>query len=119
VPETAILPEITSAAMPQAGSADCSACVPVDSRIVAKDAAMATSNEAKVGHHKDEISEKSCCFRPGCYVRFPVTTRSPQQCFCSSACRNALRCARQRETHWFRRLGMSSRHRGPPADDVD
>jgi len=119
VPETAILPEITSAAIPQAGSADSSACVPVDSGIVPTDAAMATSNEAKVGHHKDGDSEKSCCFRPGCYVLFPVTTRSPRQCFCSSACRNALRRVRQRETHWFRQLGLSSRHRGPPADDID
>ena len=86
---------------------------------VSQDAAAAVSAEAKVGHHKDEISEKSCCFRPGCYVRYSVTTRSPQQCFCSSACRNALRRVRQRETHWFHRLGISFRHRGPPADDVD
>ena len=68
---------------------------------------------------KDETSEKSCCFRSGCYVRFPVTTRSPRQCFCSSACRNALRRVRQRETHWFRQLGLSSRHRGPPVNDID
>jgi hypothetical protein len=119
VPETAVLPEITSVAMPQAGSADCSACVRVDSGIVPTDAAMATFAEAKVGHHKDADSEKSCCFRPGCYVLFAVTTRSPQQCFCSSACRNALRRVRQRETHWFHRLEMSFRHRGPPADDID
>ena len=31
---------------------------------VSQDAAAAVSVEAKVGHHKDEISEKSCCFRP-------------------------------------------------------
>ncbi len=126
VPETAILPEITSGATPLAGSTDRSACVaenseiaPDDNDIALSDAAAAVSNEPKVGHHKDEISEKSCCFRPGCYVRFPVTTRSPRQCFCSSACRNALRRVRQRESHWFRWLGLSSRHRGPPADDID
>jgi len=91
----------------------------VQHAVVSQDAAAAMSAEAKVGHHKDEISEKSCCFRPGCYFRFSVTTRSPQQCFCSSACRNALRRVRQREAHWFRRLELSSRHRGPPADDID
>ena len=131
VPETAILPEITSAATPLAGSADCSACIPenlqmvpsdsdiAQSDMVLSDAATATSTAAKVGYHKHGFSKKSCCFRPGCYVRFRVTSCSPQQCFCSSACRNALRRVRQRETHWFRWLGMRFRHRGPPADDID
>jgi hypothetical protein len=131
VPATAVLPEVTSAALPLAGSADCSVCVPEEIEIVSNDSdiarsddalcdtATATSTTPKVGHHKDGISKKSCCFRPGCYVRFPVTTRSPQQCFCSLACRNALRRVRQREAHWLKQLGMSSRHRGPPADDVD
>ena len=126
VPETPILPELTSGTMPPAGSPDRSEGVLENSEIVSgdndialSDAATATSGVPKVGHHKDEISEKSCCFRPGCYVRFPVTIRSPQQCFCSSACRNALRRVRQREAHWFRQLGLSSRHRGPPVEDVD
>ncbi len=36
----------------------------------------------------------AACFRPDCYVRFVVTTRSSRQCYCSSACRNALRRVR-------------------------
>lgn len=123
VPTTAVLPEVTSSALPLAGSADCSVCVPEtianvpsDSDLALCEADMATSVEPKVGHHKDGISKKSCCSRPGCYVRFPVTTRSPRQRFCSSACRNALRRVHQREAHWLKQLGMSSRHRGPPAD---
>ena len=93
--------------------------LPEDSKVIATDTAAATSAEPKVGHQKDGDSEKTCCFRPGCYVRFHVTTRSPRQCFCSSACRNALRRVRQRETHWIQRQGMRSRHRGTPACDVD
>ena len=126
VPETAVLPEVTSTALPLAGSADCSVCVPEtiaivpsDSDIALCEADMAISAEPKVGHHKHGFSKKSCCFRPGCYVRFRVTSCSPQQCFCSSACRNALRRVRQREAYWFQRLGMRTCHRGPPADDVD
>jgi hypothetical protein len=119
VPDTSILPEITSTALPQAGSADCSVCVLNDSGIVPTDAAMATSSELRVGHHKHGFSKKSCCFRPGCYVRFCVTGCSPQQIFCSPVCRNALRRVRQREEYWLRRLGMRCRHRGPPVDDID
>jgi hypothetical protein len=61
--------------------------------------------DAREGHQYDPDSGKSCCLRPGCYVRFTATTRSPQQCFCSSACRKALRRVRLRELWWFRRSG--------------
>ena len=71
MPETAILPEFTLAATPLAGSTDYSACVaengeiaPDDNDIALSDAAAAVSVEPKVGQHKDESSEKSCCFRP-------------------------------------------------------
>jgi hypothetical protein len=37
------------------------------------------------------------CDRPGCYELFVLQARSPQQHFCSSACRQALRRVRQRE----------------------
>lgn len=37
------------------------------------------------------------CDRPGCYELFTFQARSPQQHFCSSACRQALRRVRQRE----------------------
>ena len=38
-----------------------------------------------------------CCARPGCYERFVPSPRSPEQRFCSSACRQALRRVRQRD----------------------
>lgn len=37
------------------------------------------------------------CDRPGCYELFVLQARSPQQHFCSSGCRQALRRVRQRE----------------------
>ena len=37
------------------------------------------------------------CHRPGCYVLFLPSARSPDQRFCSSPCRQALRRVRQRE----------------------
>ena len=136
VPDSSFFPEATSAGTwqagtPLAGSADCSVCAPEKianvlsashsalSEMAQPDAVTATSTEPEVGHQKDGISEKSCCFRPGCYVQFAVTTRSPQQCFCSAACRNALRRVRQRESHWFRRLGLRPRHRGSTGADDD
>jgi hypothetical protein len=59
------------------------------------------------------------CDRPGCYVRFRLALRSPQQEFCSCSCRQALRRVRQREVRLKqrRRLGCRPRHRchrGPP-----
>jgi hypothetical protein len=59
------------------------------------------------------------CQRPGCYILFLLTSRSPQQHFCSSACRKALRRVRQREACRCARLRRSQRRgrrpsRGPP-----
>jgi hypothetical protein len=75
------------------------------------------------GQRPAEIPEKSPglpCDRPGCYLTFPPTLRSPQQHFCSGHCRQALRRVRQRELrlrlrrrHGARPWGR--RHRGPPA----
>jgi hypothetical protein len=52
------------------------------------------------GQRPAEIPEEfaNCpCDRPGCYELFVLQSRSPQQHFCSSACRQALRRVRQRE----------------------
>lgn len=44
------------------------------------------------------------CDRPGCYVPFRRSPRSPLRRFCSSACRLALRRVRLREARWRRVL---------------
>ena len=52
------------------------------------------------GQRPDEIPQEfgNCpCDRPGCYELFAIHPRSPQQHFCSSACRQALRRVHQRE----------------------
>jgi hypothetical protein len=59
------------------------------------------------------------CQRPGCYVLFVLTSRSPQQHFCSCQCRQALRRVRQREVcRRGRRRRLQRRRRrasrGPP-----
>jgi hypothetical protein len=62
------------------------------------------------GQRAAEIPEEfaNCaCDRPGCYELFARQPRSPQQHFCSSACRQALRRVRQRE-----RLLRTRRRRG-------
>ena len=59
-----------------------------------------------VGQRPAEILPKSCglpCSRPGCYVLFLPSPRSPDQHFCSGSCRLALRRVRQRETRLRRR----------------
>lgn len=59
------------------------------------------------------------CDRPGCYDLFKPQPRSPQQHFCSAACRQALRRVldRERRLRSRRRRGIPSRRRyshGPP-----
>jgi hypothetical protein len=77
-----------------------------------------------VGQRPAEIPEKSCgvpCNRPGCYILFLPSLRSPDQHFCSGSCRQALRRVRQREARLRRRRqrGIQCRYlrdRGPPPD---
>jgi hypothetical protein len=48
-------------------------------------------------------SENCCgqaCKRPGCYEVFVLRPGVPQQCYCSSDCRKALRRVEDREGHW-------------------
>jgi predicted nucleic acid-binding Zn ribbon protein len=78
-----------------------------------------------VGQRPGEIPEKIPglpCHRPGCYVLFLPSARSPDQKFCSAPCRQALRRVRQREARLRlrRRHGGRPRrrpHRGPPSAD--
>lgn len=68
-------------------------------REVEQDAESAPSAPCE-GHHPFEGEGEFCCARPGCYVLFDRTARSPLQRFCSSACREALRRVRAREALW-------------------
>ena len=73
------------------------------------------------GEIPDE-SDGCPCHRPGCYVLFLPTPRSPDRRFCSAPCRRALRRVRQREarTRRRRRRGIPPRRRprrGPPPHD--
>ena len=80
-----------------------------------------------VGQRPVEILPKirgSPCSRPGCYVLFAPSLRSPDQHFCSGSCRQALRRVRQREARLKRRrrrgiFGRYLRHRGPPPGPLD
>jgi hypothetical protein len=51
------------------------------------------------------------CARPGCYVLFVVSQRSPCQKFCSVLCRQALRRVLDREKKWQRRRDERLRRR--------
>jgi hypothetical protein len=55
------------------------------------------------------------CYRPGCYELFATSARSPEQRFCSSLCRQALRRVVQRETrrHARQRQQHQPRPTGP------
>jgi hypothetical protein len=80
------------------------------------------ADSQRVGQRPAEIPQNSCglpCSRPGCYVLFLPSARSPDQHFCSGSCRLALRRVRQREARLRRRRrrGIPARyrrHRGPP-----
>ena len=66
----------------------------------------------RVGQRPAEIPENSLlwpCSRPGCYVLFCRSLRSPQRAFCSCSCRQALRRVRQRRA----RLRIRQRHGRP------
>ena len=81
-----------------------------------------SADSLRVGQRPDEIPENSQlrpCSRPGCYVLFYRSPRSPQQAFCSCSCRQALRRLRQRSARLRsrRRLGRPrrrARHLAPP-----
>ena len=60
------------------------------------------ASEPREGHHKAAEGGISCCARPGGYVLFRRTRRSPCQQCCGPLCRRALRCVRVREARWRR-----------------
>jgi hypothetical protein len=84
------------------------------------------ADSQRVGQRPAEIRPNSCglpCSRPGCYVLFLPSARSPDQHFCSGSCRQALRRVRQREARLRRRRrrGIPARyrrHRRPPPSQL-
>ena len=56
------------------------------------------------------------CDRPGCYVMFIRTRRSPLQRFCSNECKRALERVRERERRWQKQSsneeGQGTPHHG-------
>ncbi len=56
------------------------------------------------GYQGQTVEETNPCHRPGCYVRFAHTPRSPHQKYCSARCRQALRRVLVREQRWRRRM---------------
>jgi hypothetical protein len=79
-------------------------------------------NPLRVGQRPAEIPENSRLWprsRPGCYVLFSLSPRSPQRRFCSCPCRQALRRVRQRQARLRKRrrrgrLGRRPCHHAPP-----
>lgn len=59
--------------------------------------------EACEGHPPGGEASGEPCARPGCYERFLLTRRSPEQKFCSSSCRRALWRVWERERRWHER----------------
>lgn len=55
---------------------------------------------ASEGHHSFVGEGDFCCDRPGCYVLFDRSARSPLQRFCTSSCYQAMRRVRAREARW-------------------
>jgi hypothetical protein len=70
----------------------------------------ATGEGQRAGKNPEEAAGIPCD-RPGCYVLFLGTSRSPQQHFCSCSCRKALRRVRQREAGWRARRRRWDRRR--------
>ncbi len=60
------------------------------------------------GHHSFVGEGDLCCDRPGCYVLFERSGRSPLRRFCSSSCHQAMRRVRAREARWRERAWLRS-----------
>ena len=63
-------------------------------------AAESTHLTPSEGHHPFVGEGNFCCDRPGCYVLFDRSARSPLRRFCTSSCYQAMRRVRAREARW-------------------
>jgi hypothetical protein len=84
----------------------------------AEQGAHEAASEQREGQRDVDFSEDSSgtpCQRPGCYELFQPRPHEPPQCFCCSACRQALRRVLDREARWRRRhrLIVAGRYRPP------
>lgn len=81
--------------------------------------AEATRFGASEGHHPFLGEGNFCCDRPGCYLLFDRSPRSPLQRFCSLSCYQAMRRVKVREARWRSRdflrrcVGCSGGHQTP------
>jgi hypothetical protein len=69
------------------------------------------------GDTKGDSQKKSCCHRPGCYVRFIPQPQSPHQKYCSPECYKAMRRVLIREQRWRERLRLAKK-RGRDGPDA-
>lgn len=75
---------------------------------------------ASEGHQLFEGAGNFCCDRPGCYVLFDRSPRSPFRRYCTSSCNRAMRRVRVREALWRARavvrraVGCSRGHQAAP-----
>jgi hypothetical protein len=96
--------------------------IEVQATLTSDSTPMTPADCQHVGQRPDEILPDSRglpCSRPGCYVLFLLSPRSPVQHFCSSSCRQALRRVHQREARLRRRRRRGARpmrlpRGGPP-----
>lgn len=74
------------------------------------------ANPGSEGDTKGKPEKKSCCHRPGCYVRFTPKPQTPGQKYCSPECYQAMRRVLIREQRWRERLGSDKKkgRDGPP-----
>jgi hypothetical protein len=70
------------------------------------------TGEGKRFLEKSEKVPRCPCDRPGCYVLFAAGTPDRPRCFCSTRCRQALRCVLDREARWRRRRRRGLRRPG-------
>lgn len=74
---------------------------------------MSESSETRrEGDPQENSAGKSCCHRPGCYVRFTPPPQSPHQKYCSIECYEAMRTVLVREKRWREKQLAARRKRG-------
>lgn len=74
-----------------------------------------SAKSPREGDTQDDDSKKSCCHRPGCYVRFTPPPQAPQQKYCSVECYEAMRVVLVREKRWREKVlrEKQQRRKGP------
>jgi hypothetical protein len=76
-------------------------------------------NSGGEGDTKGRSQKKSCCHRPGCYVRFTPKPQTPHQKYCSPECYKAMRRVLIRERRWRERLKPAKQKGRDGPDEVN